>query len=492
MATRKERPVLEHPVLQPFEPQLKALLEFAFDGGIRSLETAGYKLGDDLVDDDACEHFRNGLFSAFGQTQSMVGMSFIELETKRRELLKNLKRLRSERNPAQQHIQEQLEAVENRQLVLRRLMDGILWVLMPKVWIANHLAVQKDVRQPDPEELERLLSIALKQNQEDKRAIHLVSDLTAIVQIGDIIRIRWDEDGVYLRLQEIKVGQMNDTLGDLIDSAGGVLSDMALKEIETKFGHHAKTQASRMIRQRERFQQFGSIIQNGSRASDARKDDLMETLTKKKPPSVRSYLPKLPELVADAKTQGMGIHGIDGCLWLVGLSEKGLAELGEVKKLPHLLFHLKNPELKCQIQEVDALHREAPLVNLAVHNMTYVMSRSPLIWYPKDLVLDVVMDRIRIYAQFDLNAFFKLAGKAGLELTLITGKEAEEGKRTKASSPMLEDPKAYGVKVKFSNGRVLRLRSSLFRSVYSHLVPPSEILRVIATLDEVQRSCLGT
>ena len=114
------------------------------------------------------------------------------------------------------------------------------------------------------------------------------------------------------------------------------------------------------------------------------------------------------------------------------------------------------------------------------------MSRSPLIWYPKGLMLDIVMDRVRIYAQFDLDAFFKIAAKANLKLSLIIGKEAEEGKRTKASTPMLENPKAYGVKVKFSNGREFKLRSSFFRSVYSELVLPTEILHLITTLDEVQ------
>src|SRR5258708_25719309 len=59
------RPLLEHPLLEPFEPKLKALLEFAFDGGIRSLEAPGYKFGDDLVNHNAREHFQNSLFSAF-------------------------------------------------------------------------------------------------------------------------------------------------------------------------------------------------------------------------------------------------------------------------------------------------------------------------------------------------------------------------------------------------------------------------------------------
>ncbi|MGD0073240.1 MAG: hypothetical protein ABSD31_02745 [Candidatus Binataceae bacterium] len=278
------KPLIEHPLLEPFEPQLKSLLEFAFDGGIRTLEAAGYKLGDDLVNHNAREHFRNGLFSAFAQTQRAVGMQFIELEAKRRELSEQAKRLRSNREPAQQATHEELEAVENRQTILRRLMDGILWVLLPKVWMAHHLAYQRDVRQPDPDELRRILSIAWEQNQTNKREIHLVTDLTTIAQIGDIIRIRWDEDGVYLRLQEIKFGKVNNTLSDIIDSSGGALSEADLAAVETKLGRHARTQASRMIRQRARMKKFGSIMEPETRPDRLPKDDVLEALAKTKPP----------------------------------------------------------------------------------------------------------------------------------------------------------------------------------------------------------------
>jgi len=480
----KTKAIIEYPSLQPFEPQLKAILEFGFDGGIRSLEAAGYKLGDDLVNDDAREHFNNGLFSAFGQTQSVIGTLFIELEIARRELLEKLKKLRLERNPPQQESKELLEAIGNRQIILRRLMDGILWVLLPKAWIANHFAIKKDVTQPDPEELKKLLAIASKQNSEAKREIHLVSDLTTFVQIGDIVRIRWDEKGAYIRLQEIKSGKINETLCDIIETAGGILSPPTLAEIESNLGKNAKTQALRMVKQRERFQRFTSTVQNNSRPPDVPKNELMEALTKTVPPSVKSYLHKLPELVADVKVRGVGVCGIDDCLWLLGVSEKWLAGLGGAEKLPHLLFHLKNPTLKCQVGEIQALNREPPLINLVAHNMNYPISRSPLIWYPKDLVLDVIMGRIIVFAQFDLEAFFKIAKKAGFELTLIAGKEVEDYMRS--SNPMLENRNAYGIKVKFSNGKTLPFRPSVFRSIYSHLVPPSEILRLIAIVDKTQ------
>ena len=186
---KRTKPIIEHPLLDPFEPQLKAFLELGFDGGIRSLEAEGYKLGDDLLDDKAGECFKDGLFSSFAQTQLAVGLLFIELEKKHRELSKEIKRLRSDRSPELRAAREQLEAVVNRQAILTRLMDGILWVLLPKVWIAKHLAFQSDAIRPDPDELMRVLAIAWGLNQENKREIHLVSDLTSIAQKGDWVRM---------------------------------------------------------------------------------------------------------------------------------------------------------------------------------------------------------------------------------------------------------------------------------------------------------------
>ena len=147
--------------------------------------------------------------------------------------------------------------------------------------------------------------------------------------------------------------------------------------------------------------------------------------------------------------------------------------------------NLRKP-LECRREEIESAKKQYPLVNLAAHNMNYVMSRSPLIWYPKDLVLDVVMGRILVYAQFDLDVFFQMAADVNIQLSFITGKEAEEGRRRKLS-PMLENPKANGVKARFSNDRELGLVSSLFRSVYSQLVGPAEILKLIKILDKIQQ-----
>jgi hypothetical protein len=326
---------IEHPLLDPFEPKLKAILELGFDGGVRSLAAAGYKLGDDLVNKDAREHYRIGLFSAFGKAQSVIGALYIELEITRQKSLAELKALRVERNPIMSDTETLLGVIETRQHILRRLMDGILWVLLPNVWWANHFAIKKDLSRPDLGELKKMLGIASDQNAKNERELHLVSDLTTFVQIGDLLRIRWDDDAVYLRLQEIKTGHVNEVLCDIIESAGGILSEAILDDVQAKLGPHAKTQAMRIVKQRERFGQFTSAIQNNSPPPDTPKRELLTALTKTVPPLVKSYLHLLPELVTDAKARGFGARCIDSCLWLVGITEQWLADFGDVQQLPH-------------------------------------------------------------------------------------------------------------------------------------------------------------
>jgi len=479
--------IVEHPALEPFEPLLKTILEWGFDGGVRALEAAGYKLGDDLVDDKANECFKNGLFLSYSQIQPAVGKTYADLMKKGKQLSEEIKRLRMEKSHALADIEEQAEAVQNRMAILTRLMDGILWVLLPGSWIFEHLVFQSRSGTSDPDELMKLVAIATQQNQESKRELHIVTDLTSLVQLGDIIRIRWDEEGLYVRVQEVKTGKVNDKIEDLISTRNGTLSATDLDQLEVELGPRAKKQAARMLKQRERLKQIEEIGQPYVLPERHRGDKVLQALAKAgTPPGMTTYLSLIPDLVAAARKDGISVVGVDGCLFLVGVSEKGMKMLGDMKQLPHWLYHIKHPDLECKSEEVESLKKEYPLINLAAHNMNYVMSRSPLIWYPKDLVLDVVMGRILVYAQFDLDLFFQMAAADHVELSLITGKKAEEGRRKKLE-PMLENPKAYGVKARFSNGREVELTTSPFRAVYTQLASPSEILKLIKTVDEIQQ-----
>jgi hypothetical protein len=238
-------------------------------------------------------------------------------------------------------------------------------------------------------------------------------------------------------------------------------------------------QAKRMARQRQRLNVLSAMAE--SHWTQQSNDPELIRLGRVKPPSVATYLNLLPEVITAAKAHGLAFHCIDGCLWLIGVSEAGIEQVNDSRNLHPTLFHVKYPQRSCE-SEIDALRCESPLVNLAAHNLVHAHSRPPLAWYPREAVADVIMDRVRIYGQLDLQQFFEVAKLAGFRLSLITGREAEEGKKNKISGPMLEEPKAYGVKVEFPDGRTFRLVSSFFRSIYSQLVRPSGILSVIAAM----------
>jgi hypothetical protein len=96
------------------------------------------------------------------------------------------------------------------------------------------------------------------------------------------------------------------------------------------------------------------------------------------------------------------------------------------------------------------------------------------------------MGRILVYAQFDLDAFFQAAADANIQLSLFIGKKTVEDKQGKLLH-ILKNPRAYGVKARFSNGRELKLVSSLLLSVYSQLVGPAALLDFIKSLDNIQQ-----
>jgi len=146
-----------------------------------------------------------------------------------------------------------------------------------------------------------------------------------------------------------------------------------------------------------------------------------------------TYLDLRPEVITSAKAHSLAFHCIDGCLWLIGVSEAGIEQVHDSRNLHHTWFHVKY-QRSCDGGEIDALKCESPLVNLAAHNLAHAHSRPPLAWYPREAVADVIMDRVRIYAQFDLRQFFEIAKLAGFRLSLITGREAEEGKKNKIST----------------------------------------------------------
>jgi hypothetical protein len=109
---KRAKAIIEHPNLDPFEPQLKSLLEWGFDGEIRALEAAGCKLGNDLVDEKAHEIFNEGLFSLSNKLSQRLGSFTSCLKRNVENLQKRSNDCGSDRSPCLQDAQESSKCLE--------------------------------------------------------------------------------------------------------------------------------------------------------------------------------------------------------------------------------------------------------------------------------------------------------------------------------------------------------------------------------------------
>src|SRR5439155_1503509 len=112
------------------------------------------------------------------------------------------------------------------------------------------------------------------------------------------------------------------------------------------------------------------------------------------------------------------------------------------------------------------------------------------LWTDPKKTVDIVMGRFRLFAQFDIDAFFALAEREGIEMTWITGKAAEELKRRKISERIPGSPSAWGVQAVLPDGTVQTLLSGFMARVIADLTPPRQLLELLKRSAE-QRPGLG-
>lgn len=78
---------------------------------------------------------------------------------------------------------------------------------------------------------------------------------------------------------------------------------------------------------------------------------------------------------------------------------------------------------------------------------------------------------------FDIEAFFRLAAERGIELSWITGRDAEEIK--KFSTRLRRAPDAWGVRARMPDGSRQDLLSGFFARLFGHYATPRQLIEMI-------------
>jgi hypothetical protein len=247
-----------------FEKTFRDLHWRVFHNGIDALKKEGIiRLDSELLatikrSSSAFRRFIRGCHYGFELAQKGIGRVVCEREIRIRQLTSELKSARRVRDKSvESDILTQINVLKHQQLLLRRLADAILAHLVIKEpWILRRMQTADEIPRIDPSVLERTIQIASDLNRENRSAFHLVSDVTTAVQIGDLIRLSFDEGPKKWEVIELKEGKVNEIIEEIIGEQPTKQQSEAMSRVEEQMGQKAAKQMRRMLRQRSREQEI--------------------------------------------------------------------------------------------------------------------------------------------------------------------------------------------------------------------------------------------
>ncbi len=391
--------------------------------------------------------FMRGCHYGWDLAQRQIGHLVVEYEESRRLLRSELKASRRNRdNLAIERCRTLIDCLESRQIVLRRLADTILYHLFSmQTWIPRHIMTEYRIRDIDPRVVKDTLQVATMLNAENRTSFHLVADLTTVVHVGDLVRIRPYEQSKKWDLIELKHGRMNSILQGKLQ-APEISDETKLNEIREQYGAKAAVQAKRMAKQQSRHDEFMRLVE-----TDKGIDILHNVPVNFVPESVEVliYDDKLRDICLSARSTGLEVCVVGGCLRLIALGSK-LQQLFSRSGIAHLLYHMQFGIKECVLtqtpeQEISKLDSIFPFFDLVRMNLRAMWPPPLFLWpLPRDLVIDLLFGRVSVYAQLDFDRLFERAEAKGMEMRWATDEEIglhSIAKRIPGS------PNAKGIKV---------------------------------------------
>ena len=138
------------------------------------------------------------------------------------------------------------------------------------------------------------------------------------------------------------------------------------------------------------------------------------------PVELEDYCCEIEKVYELAKQKGAGAADVDSCLRVFGVA--GEKAKGHSRgSAAHQFFHMANTGHSCALmrnqrlaekdEEIKALKSVPYFVDLVDYNLMVPTAEPIFPWPNTEMVLDLVMGRIRVFVQFDVEAFFALQRK---------------------------------------------------------------------------------
>ncbi len=468
------------PGLPPFEPFLRHLQSVAHTSGIQAIRSAGRVMSDLRTSYSAHRCFIRGVHYGFDLAQRMAATFVIERTDKVNHLRAELKIAVKSARP---ELVAVIAAIEYQILVVRRLIDSLLYhVVFTQPWALKHMVLESRIRPVDTAILPRTLESAVDRNRADRMKFHVICDLSTAAQIGDLVEIdRTDPEIAPWRVIELKEGQVNQILSQMLEKSSGDLPASLLDDIAQRLGKRAVSQARRMKAQYRRQACLAELLTDDIGKNPASGQNVVLT------PDVEvvgHYHGVVERLLERAACRGYAVANIDKCLLLVALRSEMAADYAQ-SAAAHVMYHHDHPEAPCLIadshlreKELCAIREVGPIIDIVRHGLHDQIGQPIFLWPNEENITDLLLRRVFLFGRFDIDAFASLIRASGFRTSWITRQQATE-LGLGGLSFRLPGTQVFGLTVEDLSGAQQQLLSGFFGRVFRDLTRPAELIRLI-------------
>lgn len=368
-----------------------------------------------------------------------------------------------------------------RELVLRRVIDGIAFVMLQqRHHVVRRLVLRNTPAFPEFSELERNVKEAERMNSESRQTFALAADLSTFIHVADIMRIDFRPSHKSIQFIELKTGKVNEVLIDKLAEFKPLDSELRRLSTSDVEPRHQR-QAQRMLRQRIRLKKTIDVLRT-DRGVDIQSG--LPLLLKGPTRDLDSYDEVLDRLFDQAmKVEACAIT-IDGCLHL-GVGHASTADQAQ----SHAITAVRRAvsmrrqdaskgyaEARKSVTSVLDEEKSYFVQNVFLNNLHGLTCRPfPLYSVNEAHLGSLVRGTLVLYGCFDLIGFFELCAKLRKKIRLTSRKEAAQYQQKGLMSELVSFERRL-VEIGASRGSYVMGRGMLAR-FFLDLVPPRQFLK---------------
>jgi hypothetical protein len=393
--------------IETYRIRLKQIADFAFSHGIDEVGAEQFMFGPpDTWDKNILDKFYKACHDGFKTAQKLIIEEKQKYETVLRDTTIELKEFRRQRNKEkEQETLLKIRIIERRLHNFSHMADGIAWQMLGgQIHIARRLHIQeKSSKFLDSANLSHAVAVADEINK-NPNDFALISDLTSIIQIGDLLVRR----GKIATIMELKEGKVNDVIREFIhsiDESGKGITDVELRE---KFDDNTVKQIRRVQRQHERANRAIDVIKNDKGIDPVSGKNIIVGT-----PSIKTeyYHEELRKLYTDLQNKMWAYTVVETCIHIGMYKEEGI-------KMAGLIPHILKKQTKNFIV-VDWMS--------ITENLSEPIFGKP---FPPEFIVDILTGKVKVIVGVNVDALIETFNVFGLEARWLTEKKLQKESRS--------------------------------------------------------------